>query len=236
MSKDMQVVGVKPLTVGQHHSAIRRAHRAGETGQVNAGRAVVAAIAAGALSFERKAPEGSPEGAHTRSTLAAFLGTSPTTVSKYRSLGWADALGYKPGDADWPTITGSHSAAWLVEALSTGKRAVVDKALADHRKGNQTGSGGQKNGQTSGKGTGSETTDGPAPKVQAETDADPATTRKNVEARVAGVAAWMTRNDGKSLTGLSVEALDSILANLTDAREAVEAAIVARKGAQQNAA
>lgn len=217
----------KPLTVGQHHSRIAAAHRSGEGWQVKAGTAVVEAIDAGALYFGKVAPEGTPEGAHSRASLAKHLGTSPTTVSKYRTIGYAVRMGFTPEHADWATITGSHSAAWLVEAILTGKRATVDKALADHRKGSQVNQGGATTGKTKGKGKG--TDNGATPDSRNNQPGDSTPKRANIGAKVASAAGWLSANNGSRLSGLSATELDSILANLTAARDAVEGEIQRRK-------
>lgn len=214
----------KTLTVQQHQTAIVRAHRTANKGQHAAGLAVFAAEAAGMLTFDR--PEKGnpiPDGVLTRSSLAKVLGCSPTTVSKYRGIGRLDALGVKPGHADYTLAVASAAAAWMTEALDTGSLDTVEKALADHRAGSNAGSGGQKGKNVGGKAKGKK------PQPASAKGKPESISRTNVEAVTARLTKWITANGGKGLDGLSAEALETVHALLMDAGEAVEAAQV-RKG------
>lgn len=212
----------KTLTTAQHVSAIKRAHVAAGKGQHAAGLAVFHAESAGMLTFDRPV-KGSPiaEGVVTRSGLAKVLGCSPTLVSKYRGIGRLSAVhGVTPDHADSTFAYASAATAWMTEALATGDTEAVVQAIADHRPGSQSKSGGQKGKATKG-------TKKPTPASAKVTPVG--VTRQNVEAHVSAVVKWITRNDGKSLDGLSTESLETIHALLMSAGESVEAAQV-RKG------
>lgn len=201
----------KPLTTGEHVSLVKRAHNRGQSALVDAGLAVIAAEEAGALYFDRTAPEGSPDGAMSRKQLAEHLKCSPTLVSKYRAIGRLVRMGVDRSHTDWGLAERSAIAKWMTEALETGNRAKVEKALAEHRPGSQTRQGGQTNGQTSGSTRAAQPDKGVTP-----------VKRATLEETVTAVHKWIMDGEGQRLDSISKESRTAIVAMLREAADRVE--------------
>lgn len=206
------------------HRAVVNAENATGRKMVDAGLALIAALDKGAVTFDRVTGEAltalRANGVMTKGDLASHLKTSPTMLSKYRTVGQAVGAGVTPetvDKSDWTRFTQQAASKWAAEAAATGDKATILRAIADHRPG--AGKSTQKNGQTAGKAKGSK-----APKPAAAKPEVPNVTKATLEQDVARVVAYLTANNGKRLDTVNAESLATIHALLVEGAESVEAA------------
>lgn len=208
---------------------VREAHRRVVSADVEKGRAMAAAglalvvaVDAGAVSFDRmtksEAERFRGAGGMTRQDLASHLNCSPTLLSKYLTLGRLQGIGVTPDKdaADWARITEDAAAKYITEPLNSKgtpaqRAARVRAALAAKRAGQATRK--------------------PSTAKPKKSDTTPLLSGRTIEAEVTRVTAWLAKN-GASLSG---EKARTIVASLREAANAVEAAQHEKAAARKSA-
>lgn len=216
-----------PETVTAFKSAHRKVVAAdGVKGRrmADAGLALVDAMDAGAVTFERltKSEQAAAPEVWTKSRLATETGASGTLLTKYRTVGLLQRKGITPeADAtDWAFICESAAAKWLSDLALDGTKDgdAVRAGIAAKRAGSQSGSGGATTGTTKGKRSAQPEGKGAGKGA----DAPAKVTARTVEADVMRVALWLTKHPG-AVKGQSARTIIALLREAADAVEAAQA-------------